>query len=529
MPNTNIQGLNYSDSQNELVSKLNNNFDELIEFHGGIQGNIGPTGGDGAIGLQGLNGNSGITGPRGSRWFVRSSQPGGTGTYAVEGDYWVEVSTSKIYIFTDSGWQYTGYNLSTQNTLFRDVTYTSIGGSAGTSITEDQNSPSLYTFVLGDQSPESAPLINKELSKFKISTDTSVNDGGLLEFSKSDIEDGSISDYSSHPIFTWGSPSSASSDLNLDVLGGKFSIGASAGMDITASDITMESATGITFDGIYNLSATGGINLNFPLGNSNIATQNLNVGVTFTHARRNIYLAPTLSSSSPSIYVSSGATGALKTERTFDDFSTLSHSVYNVMLESNGATASESQFFIDTKGKIKTNKVDGGITYPSSIPGATGKVGGNLVYWYLAARTSAPAASTSTSTFRPFPLNSGNIAIINPYTNQTYSSSYCGIGVYSHSDYSWGATGGLDRGQSIRVSAYCSQNPVASSTYTLSGFKYIGYGRNNSNMTTVATLPFYATSVDFVISRGATGRGTSVDYLAYGSNGGSGGSFYFDI
>ena len=528
MPNTNIQGLNYSDSQNELVSKLNNNFDELIEFHGGIQGNIGPTGGDGAIGLQGLNGNSGITGPRGSRWFVRSSQPGGTGTYAVEGDYWVEVSTSKIYIFTDSGWQYTGYTLSSPNILFRDVTYTSVGGSAGTSITENQSSPSLYTFVLGDQSPESAPLINKELSKFVISTDTSVNDGGLLEFSKTDIEDGSISDYSSHPIFTWGSASSASSDLNLDVSGGKFSIGASAGMNITASDITMESATGVTFDGIYDLSATGGINLNFPLGNSNIATQNLNVGVTFTHARRNISLAPTLSSSSPSIYVSSGATGALKTERTFDDFSTLSHSVYNVMLESNGATASESQFFIDTKGKIKTNKVDGGITYPSSIPGATGIVGGNLVYWYLAARTSSPAAaSPSSGALRPFPLTSGNIAIINPYTNQTYSSSYCGIGVYSHSDYSWGATGGLDRGQSIRVSAYCSQNPVASSTSTLSGFKYIGYGRNNSNMTTVATLPFYATAVDFVISRGATGSGTSVDYLAYGPTGGAGGSFYF--
>ena len=528
MPNTNIQGLNYSDSQNELVNKLNNNFDELIEFHGGIQGNIGPIGGDGAIGLQGLNGNSGITGPRGSRWFVKSTQPGGIGTYAVEGDYWVEVSTSKIYIFTDSGWQYTGYNLSTQNTLFRDVTYTSVGGSAGTSITEDQSSPSLYTFVLGDQSPENAPLINKDLSKFGISTDTSINSGPILEFSKSDLEDGSISDYSEHPVFSWGSYSSSNTDINLEIPGGKFYIGASAGMNITASDITMESATGITFDGVFDLSATGGINLNFPLGNSNIATQNLNVGVTFTDAKRDVSLVPTLTSSTPSIYVSSGATGALKTERLGDDFDNISHSTYNILLESNGATASESQFFIDTKGKIKTNKVDGGITYPSSVPGATGATGSNLVYWYLAARTSAPAAAApSSGALRPFPLNNGNIAIINPYTNQTYSSSYCGIGIYSHSDYSWGSTGGLERGQSIRFSAYCSQNPVTSSTSTLNGFKYIGYGRNNSNMTTVATLPFYATAVDFVISRGATGSGTSVDYLAYGSGGGSGGSFYF--
>jgi len=524
MPNTNIQGLNYSDSQNELVNKLNNNFDDLIEFHGGVQGNIGPTGGDGAIGLQGLNGNSGITGPRGSRWFVESSQPGGTGTYAVEGDYWVEVSTSEIYIFTDSGWQYTGYTLASQNILFRDVTYTSIGGSAGTSITENQNSPSLYTFVLGDQSPEFAPLINKELSKFEISTDTSVNDAGLLEFSKSDLEDGSISDYSAHPIFSWISPSSTNSDLNLDVMGGRFSIGASAGIEISGSNITMESATGITFDGIFNLSATGGINLNFPLGNSNIATGNLNVGVTFTHAERSISLTPALSSPSPSIYVSSGATGALKTERTGDTFDDISHSIYNVMLESNGATASESQFFIDTKGKIKTNKVDGGITYSSSIPGATAQYGPNFVYWYLLARTSSPAASSNVNVYRPFPLTSGNIAVINPYT----SNNYVGIGIYSDSDYSWGSTGGLNNRESIRVSSYCSINPASISTNS-SGFKYIGYGKNSSNITSVTTLPFLATSVDFIISRGATGSGTSVDYLAYGTSGGSGGSFYFDI
>ena len=524
MPNTNIQGLNYSDSQNELVSKLNNNFDELIEFRGGVQGNIGPTGGDGAIGLQGLNGNSGITGPRGSRWFVDPSQPGGTGTYAVEGDYWVEVSTSKIYIFTDSGWQDTGYTLSSQNILFRDVTYTSIGGSAGTSITENQNSPSLYTFVIGDQSPEIAPLINKELSKFEISTDTSINDGGLLEFSKSDLEDGSISDYSAHPIFSWASPSPTSSDLNLDVLGGKFSIGGSAGIEISASDITMDSATGITFDGVYRVQATGGINLNFPLGTTTILSANLETGATFTSLKKSLSISPTLTTSTPSIYISSGATGALKTERGADTFDDISHSVYNVMLESNGATASESQFFIDTKGKIKTNKVDGGITYPSSIPGATAQYGSNFVYWYLLARTSSPAASSNVNTYRPFPLTSGNIAVINPYA----SNSYVGIGIYSDSNYSWGSTGGLEKGQSIKVSAYCSRNPASSSTNS-SGFKYIGYGKNSSNLTSVATLPFLATSVDFVISRGATGSGTSVDYLAYGNTGGSGGSFYFDI
>jgi hypothetical protein len=529
MPNTNIQNLNYSDSQNQIVNKLNNNFDEMIELHGGVQGNVGPTGGDGAIGLAGKIGPTGLSGPRGTRWFVRSSDPGGSGSYSVEGDYWVEVSTSKIYIFTDSGWVYTGYNLSTQSDLFRDVSYTSVGGSSGVSITENQNSPSLYTFVIGDESPEDAPLINQNLSKFVISTDNSINDSPILEFSKSDIEDGTISDYTSHPVFNWSNTNSNNQDLSLEVPGGNFNIGASGGIEVYGSSISLESATGITFDGVYYIWATGGINFNFPSGNTTISSINFETGATFTSIYRAFSINPTLTSSTPSVYVDSGSTGAFKTERPTDTFDSISHSVYNVMLESNGPTgATESQFFIDTKGKIKTNKVDGGITYPTSTPGATSTNEGNLVYWYLLGRTSSPN-SLGSNDFKPFPLTDGNIAVVNPYTVQNYLSSFCGIGIYSDSDYSWGTTGGLERGQSIRVSTYCSQDRPTSGVYTstLRGFKYIGYGKNSSNINSVISLPFLSTSVDFIISRGATGSGTSVNYLAYGSSGGSGGSFYF--
>jgi hypothetical protein len=525
MPNTNIKSLNYSDTQNEIIEKLNNNFDDLIEIHGGVQGNAGPTGGRGPVGILGEKGDTGISGPRGTRWFVRSSQPGGTGTYAVEGDYWVEISTTKIYIFTDSGWTDTGYFLSSQDILFRDVLYNSLGGSSGVAITENKPSPSLYTFVVGDESPENSPLINQNLSKFVISTDNSVNDAPLLEFSKSDLENGTISDYTGHPYFSWSNFSPSNVDLLLDTPGGKFYMGGSGGIDVRASNISIESYTGITFDGVFNIWATGGINLSFPSGNTNILANNIEIGPTFSSIERGLSLSPQLSSPSPSIYVKSGATGALKTERTVDTYDGISHSIYNVMLESNGPTASESQFTIDTKGKIKTNKVDGGVTYPSSTFGATSSDGSNKIFWYLVARTSSPS-STSPSNYRPFSLSSGNIAVVNPYST-AYASSFCGIGVYSFTDYSWGTTGGIQRGESIRFSAYCSQNPGGSTSF--SGFRYIGYGRNYTNMVTAATLPFYATCVDFVISRGATGPGTSVSYLAYGSTGGSGGSFYFDI
>jgi hypothetical protein len=525
MPNTNIKSLNYSDTQNEIIQKLNNNFDDLIEIHGGVQGNPGPTGGGGPIGILGEKGNTGISGPRGTRWFVKSSQPGGTGTYAVEGDYWVEISTTKIYIFTDSGWVDTGYFLSPQDVLFRDVLYNSLGGSSGVAITENKSSPSLYTFVLGDESPENSPLINQNLSKFVISTDNSVNDSPLLEFSKSDLENGTISDYTAHPYFSWSNFSPSNLDLLLETPGGKFYMGGSGGIDVRASNISVESYTGITFDGVFNIWATGGINLSFPSGNTNISSNNMEIGPTFSSIERGLSISPQLSSPSPSIYIESGSTGALKTERTADTYDNISHSIYNVMLESNGATASESQFIIDTKGKIKTNKVDGGVTYPSSNFGATSSAGSTTIFWYLVARTSSPS-NANTGVYRPFALNSGNIAAVNPYST-AYASSFCGIGVYSFTNYSWGSTGGIGRGESIRFSAYCSQNPGGSTAY--SGFRYIGYGGNSASMVTAATLPFYATCVDFVISRGATGPGTSVSYLAYGSSGGSGGSFYFDI
>jgi hypothetical protein len=529
MPSTNIQSLNYSDDQNQIIGKLNNNFDEIIELHGGVQGNIGPTGGDGPIGSVGSAGEPGLSGERGTRWFVRNSSPGGTGTYAVEGDYWVEISTSKIYIFTETGWVDTGYSLSTQSELFTDITYTSLGGSAGTAIIQDQTSPSLYTMVIADESPETISLLNPNLSKFVISTDNSINDAPLLEFSKSDLEDGSISDISGHPKIYWGNFSPTNKDIVIEVPGGSFNIGGSGGVEVSSVNTLLESSTGITFDNLDYINATGGININSPSGNLEILSTNMDIGATFSNLKEGLHLYPTLISSTPSINVNSGSTRGLKTIRLSDFFDSLSHSIYNVNLESKGPTGIvESRFYINTKGKIKTNKVDGGITYPSSIPGATSAPAGNLIYWYLFARPSTPLPASSFD-YEPFPLEDGNIAVISPYTsfNQSpSSSSRIGIGVYSDLDYSWGSTGGLENGQSIRVTAYCSND--TSSVPSAQGFSYIGYGKKPSTgMTTVANLPFLASSVDFIISRGATGSGTSVNYLAYGTSGGSGGSFYF--
>jgi hypothetical protein len=221
------------------------------------------------------------------------------------------------------------------------------------------------------------------------------------------------------------------------------------------------------------------------------------------------------SSSSPySVYLYSGggsATGdALVTSRLGDTFDKLSHEVYHISLEN----SQRKEFYIDTKGKIMTRKVYSPITYGSTDASATGTVGSNLVNWYT---ITAPFASTGIR------LTGGNTMVITPYSIPT--SSYIGIGISNIISNGLGNTGGIQKNESIDISVYFSPN--STQTNYSDGIKYIG--KNTSaiaSTTNVVTLPFNAISIDFTISRGVTGASsTSVYYKAYGSAGGSGGSF----
>ena len=121
MPNTNIQALSYSDDQSQLINKLNNNFDEIVELHGGTRGTVGPTGDRGAIGDSGTFGHTGLDGARGTRWFVSSLAPAGS---AQEGDYRIDSITSNIYTLELTGWNPTGYNIRSGGDLFRTSDFT---------------------------------------------------------------------------------------------------------------------------------------------------------------------------------------------------------------------------------------------------------------------------------------------------------------------------------------------------------------------------------------------------------------------
>jgi hypothetical protein len=526
MPNTNIQGLNYSDNQSQLVDKLNNNFDEIVELHGGSQGTPGPTGDRGAIGDSGTFGPTGLDGERGTRWFVSSVAPAGS---AQEGDYWINSTSSDIYTLQLTGWNPTGYNIRTGGDLFRVDNFVYNGGSTysggtGTAIQMSQVLPKNYLFILSDVTPESG-VINELLSKFSISNDSTVNDSPLLEFSRSELADGSIADYSLHPFFYWPSSIPTENSLGLSIPGGTFQIGASGGFTSSFGSLNMDSQKGTEIDygvdstsGIYS---TGGYNIN-AAGNFIVTSKYLNISGLSGGFLNPLFSVSTLASSSPHIAITPSGTAGFRSTRTGDIHSTLSQKVYHLKLED----STGNQFSLSTRGKLKMNKTIESISYPSTIAGTTGISGGSstIINWYFISRTSSTVGSA---------LDNGNTMIINP---AVVSGQHVGLGLYNDSDFGWGGSGGLQMGESINITVHNSSDAAPGSSAT--GFKFIGVGTGASaSCVTKVTLPFLAPTVELTIARGVTGTAvTTVYYRAYapwssglslGSTGGSGGSFTY--
>lgn len=512
MPNINIQTLNYTDPQSVVIDKLNQNFDEIIEANGGSQGLFGPTGSAGPIGDRGPVGQTGTDGMRGSRWYVQSTTP--LQSTVVDGDFWVDSLTGEIKEFSEAGWVFTGYSLAAGGDIFLSSPSTYTSGGTGSSIMIDRVVPDDYLFVIADKVPESG-VLNENLSKFMISTDTSVNDSPILEFSRSDLEDGTISDYSKHPLFRWKNFNANDNSVIFQIPGGAFIIGASGGFTSTFNNLNITSSlsTDITYgttsgSGIYS---TGGFDINSPSGQFNIISSFINVTGGSGSISAPVNATANLASNTSSSYIyAGGPTGSsgLTTSRMSDTFQTLSHSVYNVSLES----SSGKEFFIDTKGKIKTNKYETSIQYASTTPGATSVVSPNTVNWYLISRPGTPVTSSI--------LENGNTIVLNPLVP---TGTYIGVGIYDGNEYSWGGSGGLDYGQSIDIDVHFSPNTVQAGISD--GFRYIGKGATAGNVANVIRLPFAAATVEFTVARGVTGGNTSVFYRAYGQTGGSGGSF----
>jgi hypothetical protein len=99
MPTLTILSLNAGDTQQDIINKINANFDSLVLNGGGPQGQQGDQGEPGSIGSAGPKGDPGQQGTRGNRWFVQASQPlGGTTNPILNGDYWVDTITNNVIL-----------------------------------------------------------------------------------------------------------------------------------------------------------------------------------------------------------------------------------------------------------------------------------------------------------------------------------------------------------------------------------------------------------------------------------------------
>jgi len=542
MPNTNIIPLNYSDDQSVIIDIINNNFDETVELHGGAQGVVGLTGPTGAIGEIGPVGSIGFKGIRGSKWFISTLDPaGGIGETLVPGDFWLDRSTGDINVFSDSGWVGTEYNINPYGSVFKEIDsryspgLTGPAGITGSSLIFNQASPESYSFILADDNPEFIDL-NLASSKFVISTNTSSDPGPLLEFSKSNIETGLISDYSLHPIFRWSNFGSSDSSLNLEVPGGVFSMGLSGGFGSSFRNYSIQAKnsvqfnygkglTGSGFNGIY---ATGGFQINtsdVAINASNIKYNSSGLTLEKSFEVYSLSLAP----STPGIYIqndmgsasfTSGGTAAGLHIRRYNDSLNRNPSLYYSM---QFLTYGVKKFSLDAKGKLVTQRIFEQYTLPSNSSGitrgATGFTGGIAasVSWFLLA---APFTQTLYSEPGVIPVNNGNNLIFSPALAGTGGKgSFAGIGFYT-------GTGGFNNyvnrafvgAQSMNFTVYCASDAYVGSGFSTNtfnyntepnytGFRYIGYGASGGDMVVGATLPFKAQVVDFTMARGVGSSG----------------------
>lgn len=185
------------DSKNDVIDKVNYNFDQILSFGVGPDGHMGPKGATGIFGPAGKKGATGLSGPRGNKWDSGGNQP----YESVEYDLWIKDSGDLDSYSATGSWNFTGFNF--YNSLYFKL-YNGIEGPAGVTdkyvIGFKDTLPGLasaYSFVVGDSTLSTLDS-NPNKSKLVISVDDQVT-RPLFSFLKS----GSSS--SGFPSFYWDS------------------------------------------------------------------------------------------------------------------------------------------------------------------------------------------------------------------------------------------------------------------------------------------------------------------------------------
>lgn len=484
MPTLNIINLNTGDTQEVLVNKINQNFGSIVANGGGPQGQDGPQGDQGPVGPAGPKGDQGVPGERGTRWFVSLTEPqGGTaGVGIVYGDYWVNTSLeNELYIYATGGWVPTGNFLEAQDVF---TTLNSIVGPGGvttkSAIVQSSINPQNNTLVFSDGVLTSGNVgnANPTYSKVLISTN-STNGFPLLEFAKSNLADGSPSDYNRHPYFSWKNPSGSDYGIRfivpldlLDIISGaNFNITSTAG-NVNINGIT----TNLSSDTSMTLSSSGTFNINSGSSNLIITSNQL-----------------TLSSSSAFFSVPVSLSGAFVGNSMFSVENTSTGGGINVNLVgtanssrflANFSSASSSKFYVRSDGKIKFDKTNFAYsTYTSASPTY---VSGSRNYYIIGSNV----------------LTNGNRVVV----NLTSGATGAGIGIPLNT----GTTGLADY---VEVGESITMNIFSSSTTSSAGwFSGISFSINGTTLAPACTPQTFSLTPSISVTVIRTGSSTWLIY-----------------
>ena len=262
MPSLNILNLNAGDSQEDIIRKVNSNFDSIVSNGGGPKGPKGQNGPQGPVGPAGPKGDPGQQGTRGTKWFVQATGPtGGVNDPILVGDYWVDVfNENTIYQYGSEGWVSTNSNLQAEE-VFKSLE--GISGPAGNknAIVFSSVFPQINTLVLSD-ALANVSTVNPTYAKVLISTN-SVSDYPILEFSKTNASNvGSPIDYNRHPQFRWLNPASTNYNLLFTVPQDTLTIRSGGNLLIRSASSTL------TFYSNSTLGFSAGGNMSFTSNSS---------------------------------------------------------------------------------------------------------------------------------------------------------------------------------------------------------------------------------------------------------------------
>lgn len=470
------------DSQNNIVDKVNYNFNGIVEFGGGPYGKIGKNGPDGNKGETGPIGSYGDIGQRGNIWNVGPTQPSGSNIYS--NDYWMNTDDfNNIYIFNGSNWSLYGVNVRS-----RDLFYTqgplnnSLGPTNKTGYFISSPTPINYTTVISDiqitsGTSETSPNIipNPQYSKFVISANGSNPNKNILEFSKYAYAN-DLSFTQKSPRFYWNQGATASR--------GNYGLGLFSGyrLDINSvSDVYMEStsanveynSTGFNAStpssSSFNVNASSNVTFNFSSGSAIFSTRNITFSGGLFSLGTPIYSATSAGAVIPTMILESGSptTGNLR----YLYPSAGSSSINLLRSSQSGALIN----YIDGAGLFYFNKRVNSIQSNQEVTATTTSIisGSTTIDWV----TILPSVSL-TSTGDYVWANNGMDFVVSKPTVTGNERGLClwtpaTGGVTANGNGGWLKL--LDNGESINFRVH-SNNPGSSSS---DNFRFIGLNTSN--------------------------------------------------